>query len=214
MSEISKATYRSNLRSTASKRMQQDQIIKHSGSSRWSWCQRTIGNIRNIHHKCSTHKVFGAAAARWGTLGFGTKTKIQRRRKRKRMPLMKYRYVFSGRSGLTSNFVVMVALPSNRMDSISGTKVGDTPLMILICKLSNAFTWCAVPYTTVYITLPWGGGSSATARRPRGCQYQTMRLRKALGDMIPNAVLFGADTIPTVEIYRLVPGRTWPCAHT
>ena len=130
VSEISKATYRSNLRSTSSKRMQQDQIIKHSGSSRWSWCQRTIGNGRNIHHKCSTHRVFGAAAARWWTLGFGTKKKIQRRRERKRMPLMKYRYVFSGRSGLTSNFVVMVALPSNQMDSIFGTKVGDTPCLL------------------------------------------------------------------------------------
>ena len=48
---------------------------------------------------------------------------------------MKYLYVFSGRSGLTSNCVVMVALPSNQMDSIFGTEVGATPLMILICKL-------------------------------------------------------------------------------
>ena len=134
-SEISKAFYRSNLRSTAIKRMQQNEILKHSGSSRWSWCQRTIGNIRNIHHKCSTHRVFNVGAARWATLGCGTKNKIQRHRKRKRMSLMKYLYVFSGRSGLTSNCVVMVALPSNQMDSIFGTEVGATPLMILICKL-------------------------------------------------------------------------------
>ena len=91
--------------------------------------------------------MFGAAEARWGTLGFGTKTKIQRRRKRKRMPLMKYRYVFSGRSGLTSNCVVMVALPFNQMDSIFGTKVGATPLIILICKLYQTLS-LGVQYRT------------------------------------------------------------------
>ena len=157
--------------------------------------------------------MFGAAEARWGTLGFGTKTKIQRRRKRKRMPLMKYRYVFSGRSGLTSNCVVMVALPSNQMDSIFGTKVGATPLMRLICKLSNAFTWCAVPYTTVYITLPWGGFPSSIARQPRGCLHQTMRLREALGEMFPTPS-FSAPTLFQLWRYRLVPVRTRPCAHT
>ena len=42
---------------------------------------------------------------------------------------------------------------------------------------------------------------SSIARQPRGCQYRTIHLRKALGEMFPNADLFGTDTIIlTVEI--------------
>ena len=139
--------------------------------------------------------MFGAAAARWGTLGFGTKTKIQRRRKQKRMPLMKYRNVFSGRSGLTSNCVVMIALPFNQMDSIFGTKVGATPLIILICKLYQTLS-LGVQYRTrrCISHSPGGGVPGSTARRPRGCQYQTMRLRKALGEMFPTPS-FSAPTL-------------------
>ena len=116
--------------------------------------------------------------------------------KTKSMPSMKYRYVFSDRSGLTRNCVVMVALPFNQMDSIFGTKVGATPLMILICKLSNAFTWCAVPYTTVYITPPGGFPKldCSTTKRvtiPTDASSESSRR---------DAVLFGADTVPTVEI--------------
>ena len=39
------------------------------------------------------------------------------------------------------------------------------------------------PYATVYLTPPWCGFSSSIARQPRGCQYRTLRLRKALGEM-------------------------------
>ena len=58
----------------------------------------------------TTHRVFGAAAARRGTLGFGKKTKIQRRRKQKRMASIKYRYVFSGMYFLAGRVRPVIAL--------------------------------------------------------------------------------------------------------
>ena len=42
-----------------------------------------------------------------------------------------------------------------------------------------------LPYTTEYSTHLWGGFPSSIARQPRGCQYPTIRLRKALWDMFP-----------------------------
>ena len=217
--------------------MQQDQLRKHSGSSRRSWCQRTIGNCRNIHHKCSTHRVFAAAAARWGTLGFGTKNKIRRRRKRKMMPLMKYRYVFSGRSGLTSNCVVMVALPSNQMDSFFGTKVGATPLMILICTLYQTLSLGVQYRTRRCISYSPGGVSKLDCSTTRRVPIPNDASSESSRRNVSNAILFGARTIPTVEIStssgqtsiqegavspraytmprkRLLTATTWPYART
>ena len=56
---------------------------------------------------------------------------------------------------------------------------------------------------TVYMTPAPPGAvfPSSIARQPTECQYRTMRLRKALGDMFFNADPFDTDTIiPTVEI--------------
>ena len=58
-----------------------------------------------------------------------------------------------------------------------------------------------LPYAAVTSHTPWGGFPSSIARQPRGCQYLTIRLRKALGEMFPTPISFGTDTIPTaVEI--------------
>ena len=43
---------------------------------------------------------------------------------------------------------------------------------------------CTV-YCVQYITPPWGGFPSSIARQPRGCQYRTIRLWKALSEMFP-----------------------------
>ena len=81
--------------------------------------------------------------------------------KTKSMPSMKYRYVFSDRSGLTRNCVVMVALPFNQMDSIFGTKVGATPLIILICKLYQTLSLGVQYRTRRCISHSPGGGFQA-----------------------------------------------------
>ena len=157
-------------------------------------------NIRNIHHTKSVHRSGGALGDTWiRNENQNRKTKTKKDALDE-IPVRIFWYVFSGRSGLTSNCAVMVALPSNQMDSIFETKVADTPLIVLISKLSNTFTWCVVSYTTVYITLPWGGGSrldcSTTKRVPIPNDASSESSRRD----VSNAVLFGADTIPTVEI--------------
>ena len=61
-----------------------------------------------------------------------------------------------------------------------------------------------MPYTTVLVTTPWGSFPSSIARQPRGCQYRNeIRLRKALGEMIPTPTFFSTDLRPTVEISSL-----------
>ena len=50
------------------------------------------------------------------------------------------------------------------------------------------------------ISRPWGGFSSSIARQPRGRQYQTKRLRKALGEVLPTPTMLATSTIPTVEM--------------
>ena len=48
-----------------------------------------------------------------------------------------------------------------------------------------------MPYTTVYVYYtPGKVFQPRYARQPRGCQYRTIRLRKALGDMFSSADLF------------------------
>ena len=42
-----------------------------------------------------------------------------------------------------------------------------------------------IVYNGEYHTPPWGGFPSSIARQPRGCQYRTIRLRNALGEMFP-----------------------------
>ena len=58
-----------------------------------------------------------------------------------------------------------------------------------------------MPYTTasrcVSHTPLLGGFPSLIARQPRGCQYRTIRLRKALGDMFPT-LLSGPFSDPTI----------------
>ena len=54
-------------------------------------------------------------------------------------------------------------------------------------------------YDGAYHT-PWGGVPSSIARQPRGCQYRTIRLRKALGEMFLN----GKSALGFV-IYTAVP---------
>ena len=57
-----------------------------------------------------------------------------------------------------------------------------------------------IPYTTEYITPPSGGFPTSIAQQPRGCQYRTVRLRKALGVIFPTPAFLDNDTILAVEI--------------
>ena len=50
---------------------------------------------------------------------------------------------------------------------------------------------------------PWGGFPTSIARQPRGCQYRTMRLRKALGEMFPT------PTISAPARFQLWRYRAW-----
>ena len=73
------------------------------------------------------------------------------------------------------------------------------------------------PYTTVYVTHPWGGSPISTARQPRRCQYRTIRFRKSSRRDVSNAELFDTSTIPTVEILSVEnqPKEVWyPPSYT
>ena len=74
------------------------------------------------------------------------------------------------------------------------------------CVLDSA---CLLPYTTVYITHPWGGFPSTIARQPRGCQDRTIRLRKSLRATLPTQAL-SAPTLITLWRYR--PWKNRPSA--
>ena len=50
-------------------------------------------------------------------------------------------------------------------------------------------------YSVQYITPPGEVFQGRLLDNPRACQYRTIRVRKALGEMVPNADLFGTDTI-------------------
>ena len=54
---------------------------------------------------------------------------------------------------------------------------------------------------------PWGGFPRSITRQPRGCQYRTVRLRKALGEMFP-APTFSAPTM--VQPWRYRPWKIGP----
>ena len=84
-------------------------------------------------------------------------------------------------------------LPREREPGIRSTHVG---------KRGHA-TVGGGPYRTVYITPPWDGFPSSTARQPRGCQYRTIRLRqkKALGDTFPKPTSL-APTLIRLWRYR------------
>ena len=56
--------------------------------------------------------------------------------------------------------------------------------------------------TTVYMTPPCGGFPSSIARRPRGCQYRTIRLRKALGERFPTSTFLHAPAPFQLFRYR------------
>ena len=58
------------------------------------------------------------------------------------------------------------------------------------------------PNTTVHVVPPPGAVFQARfARQPRGRQYRTVRLRKALGEMPPTSTVLRTDTIPTISSY-------------
>ena len=61
----------------------------------------------------------------------------------------------------------------------SVNRLTDCPL-----QLEQYTTTKTVVYSE-YITPDWGGFPSSIARRPSGCQYRTIRLRKALGATLP-----------------------------
>ena len=63
------------------------------------------------------------------------------------------------------------------------------------------------PYTTAYITHPWGGFSCSMAWRPLGCQHRTIYLRKALGEMFPTPT-FLASTL--LQLWRHQPWKIDP----
>ena len=61
-----------------------------------------------------------------------------------------------------------------------------------------------MPNTTAYITPLWDRFPSSIARQPRGCQYRTNRLRKALGEMLPTPTFWHRHYCsPTVEMSGL-----------
>ena len=57
--------------------------------------------------------------------------------------------------------------------------------------------------TTVHITPLWGGFPSSMSRQPRGCRYQTIRVRKTLGEMFPT------PTFLAPELLQLWRYRAW-----
>ena len=64
-----------------------------------------------------------------------------------------------------------------------------------------------VPYTTAYITHPWGGFPSSMARQPRGFPYRNINLQKALGETFPTPSFWA----PTVfQVWRYRPRKTDP----
>ena len=60
-----------------------------------------------------------------------------------------------------------------------------------------------IMYTTLYITHPSGGFPSSMGRPPRGRQCQTIRFRKAIGE------IFSAPTCWTTILLRLCRCRAW-----
>ena len=63
------------------------------------------------------------------------------------------------------------------------------------------------PYTTVYITHPWGGLPSSIAREPKGCQHRTIH-REARREMFASPTLF-APTLLRLGRYRAWKIRPW-----
>ena len=60
---------------------------------------------------------------------------------------------------------------------------------------------CCTVHDGVYHTPLGRFFPNSTARQPRGCQYRTMRLRKALGEMLPT-LTFLAPAIFQLSRYR------------
>ena len=61
-------------------------------------------------------------------------------------------------------------------------------------------------YTTK-TTHPWDSFSSSIARQPRGCQYRTIRLRKALGEMFPTPTFLAPALF---QLWRYRPWKIGP----
>ena len=66
----------------------------------------------------------------------------------------------------------------------------------------------------VYITHLYCGFPSSITRQPRECQYRTIRLRKALGKMFPNADVLGAPALFQLSRYRAWKVRPGGMAYT
>ena len=62
------------------------------------------------------------------------------------------------------------------------------------------FLFFIAVYDGEYHTPLWRFSKLDCSTTKRGCQYRTMRLRKALGETFFNVDVFGTATIPTVEI--------------
>ena len=79
-------------------------------------------------------------------------------------------------------------------------------LLLAAVRLRTAARYFHTRYTRTrravyYITPPWGGLPSSIARQPRGCQYRTMRLREAPGEMFP-MLTFSASALFRPWRYR------------
>ena len=78
-------------------------------------------------------------------------------------------------------------------------------LLLAAVRLRTAARYFHTRYTRTrravyYITPPWGGLPSSIARQPRGCQYRTTRLRKALDEMFTTPTLSAPTLFQPWEI--------------
>ena len=81
-------------------------------------------------------------------------------------------------------------------------------LLLAAVRLRTAARYFHTRYTRTrravyYITPPWGGLPSSIARRPRGCQHRTIRVREALGEMVPK------PTFLVPRLFQLWTHRAW-----
>ena len=76
------------------------------------------------------------------------------------------------------------------------TKMTEKSTFVFFCHPANTYR---IPYT-LYITPIWGGFPRSIDRQPRGCQYRTIRLRKALHEMFPTPPFLAPTLVPTAEI--------------
>ena len=83
-----------------------------------------------------------------------------------------------------------IVLGRNQSHNIPHPALGKFAANTLLSRsrftmLSVRQVQATLPHTTVYITSPWGGFRRSIARKPRGSQHRTIRLPKALAEMVP-----------------------------